>query len=174
MSVQPSPANSSLVELGYICGVFGTHGWVKVHSYTRPRAHLLDYREWMIGQRQEWRKFSIIEHKVHGPSLLVKLSDITAREQAVTLLRQIVAIPRDALPSTGPNEYYWADLAGCTVFNREQQPLGTVRHLVEAGDHDVLVIRGEREYLVPFVLDVYVLNVDLAQRRIVVDWNLDD
>ena len=170
----PCPDTSAIVELGHVSGVFGTHGWLKVHSYTRPRANLFEYRQWLIGSSSHWQPFTLEESKVHGPSLLVSLVGITARDAAVSLLRQTIAVVREALPKPGRNHYYWTDLIGSTVVNREQQQFGVVRSLLEAGDHDVLVVRGAREYLIPFVPDIYVLGVDLQQRQITVDWHLDD
>ena len=166
--------DTEFVELGYISGVFGTHGWLKVHSYTRPRARLFDYREWLVGSPQAWQPFAVAAHKTQGPSLLVSLEGIAERDAAAALHRQTIAVPREALPAPGRDEYYWADLIGCKAVNREHHLLGNVRKLVEAGDHDVLVIRGEREYLIPFVPKTYVLEVDLLQRCITVDWHLDD
>jgi 16S rRNA processing protein RimM len=49
--------------------------------------------------------------------------------------------------------------------------LGKVSHLVATGANDVLVVSGERERLIPFVLDDYVKQVDFDAGRITVDWD---
>jgi lysophospholipase L1-like esterase len=41
----------------------------------------------------------------------------------------------------------------------EQQPVSVL--VIETGANDVLVVRGERERLIPFVQDRYVIDVDL-------------
>jgi 16S rRNA processing protein RimM len=63
------------------------------------------------------------------------------------------------------------------VVNREGLDLGVVRDLVSTGPQTVLVIEhthgdAVREILIPFV-SVYVDDVDMAQRRIRVDWQPD-
>ena len=162
------------VMMGYIAGVFGTRGWLKVHSYTRPRSNLLAYSVWLVGQPGAWREFALLSGKSHGPTLLAELAGIGTREQASELLRGQVAVLRTALPALPEDEHYWSDLLGMTVVNLNGANLGVVIRLVETGDHDVLVIRGEREYLIPFVRGRYVVEVDVASRRIVVDWHIDD
>ncbi len=51
--------------------------------------------------------------------------------------------------------------------------LGTVDHLVETGANDVLVVKGDRERLVPFISGQVVVGVDLAAGEIRVDWDKD-
>jgi 16S rRNA processing protein RimM len=77
------------------------------------------------------------------------------------------------LPPAPEGEYYWTDLIGLTVINREGVTLGQVDHLLETGANDVLVVKGERERLIPFLLELVVLEVDLAQRMLRVDWEED-
>lgn len=170
----PASVTEELVMMGYIAGVFGTRGWLKVHSYTRPRSNLLAYPIWLVGQAGAWREFTLLSSKPQGPILLATLSGISTREQAAELLRAQIAVARTALPALLEGEHYWTDLLGMTVVNLDGANLGLVIRLVETGDHDVLVTRGAREYLIPFVRDRYVREVDLAARRIVVDWHIDD
>jgi 16S rRNA processing protein RimM len=157
--------------MGRVAGVFGVHGWLKLHSHTRPRANLLGYKSWLLGHPGDWRTVKVTGSRVHGPSLLAKLEGIDTREAAEALLRQQIAVPRSALPKLARNEYYWAELIGMSVRDQAQRDLGQVARLVEAGDHDVLVIRGEPgETLIPFVQGVYVLRVDRTAGVIDVDW----
>jgi 16S rRNA processing protein RimM len=44
---------------------------------------------------------------------------------------------------------------------------------METGANDVLVTVGERERLIPFVVDKVILDVDLANGVITVDWEWD-
>ena len=84
-----------------------------------------------------------------------------------------IGIRRDQLPVTAPGEYYWHDLQGLTVVTVKGELLGTVGHLLETGANDVLVVNGERERLIPFVLDQVIVDVDLDKREIQVDWDKD-
>jgi 16S rRNA processing protein RimM len=51
--------------------------------------------------------------------------------------------------------------------------LGTVSRMMETGAHDVMVVDGERERLIPYARDRVVDSVDMATRTIVVDWDAE-
>ena len=80
----------------------------------------------------------------------------------------------------GKDEYYWADLIGLQVFNTHDEPLGRVLGLIATSANDVLRVGSaeegaqgkDRERLLPFVAAV-VLDVNLQERRIRVDWEAD-
>ena len=81
-------------------------------------------------------------------------------------------MPRSALPTPAENEYFWADLIGLEVVNQHGVVLGRVDSLMETGAHDVLVVEGSKEYLIPFI-DAFVGKVDVEAGRIEVDWGED-
>ena len=71
------------------------------------------------------------------------------------------------------DEFYWVDLVGMSVINRDNITLGKVKNLIETGAHDVLVVHGEYgEKLIPFVSH-YIDNVNKDTQQIQVDWGLD-
>jgi 16S rRNA processing protein RimM len=53
----------------------------------------------------------------------------------------------------------------------QNEVLGKVDHLLETGANDVLVVMGDRERLIPFVLNDIVMHVDLEAGVIRVDWD---
>jgi 16S rRNA processing protein RimM len=78
---------------------------------------------------------------------------------------------RSQLPAPAPNEFYWADLVGLEVETLAGRRLGRVRELFETPAHDMLVVSGERDWLIPCVLGPIVKSVDLDAGRIRVDWD---
>ena len=78
------------------------------------------------------------------------------------------------LPALEEDEYYQADLVGMAVVNRDGCLLGTVADFVESGAHPIVrVVQQEgSERLIPWI-EQYVDAVDVAQRRIDVDWPVD-
>jgi 16S rRNA processing protein RimM len=112
------------------------------------------------------------EGSVHGRGVIAKLAGVDEREAAAALKGAEVAVARASLPQAPAGEYYWADLQGLRVINLQGEELGRVSHLLETGANDVLVVRGERERLIPFVA-AYVVKVDLAGGELVVDWGAD-
>lgn len=157
------------LALGYISAVHGIKGWVKVHSWTRPMEAILDYQPWLLGEDK--RPVKIIDGRKQGKGLAALLPGFKDREQAATLVGLQIFVRRDQLPATAEDEYYWSDLEGLDVHTTKGEVLGRVERLMETGANDVLVIRGEREHLVPFIQGQYVTRVDLEAGLIEVDWD---
>jgi 16S rRNA processing protein RimM len=164
--------SDELTVMGHVGVPFGVRGWVKVHVHTERSDSLLDYPAWWLGRNGQWREYVVLGCEVHSKALVAHLAGSNDREAAIALRGCEVAVPRKDLPPVAANEYYWADLIGLKVVNTEQQELGRVAELLETGANDVLVVRGERERLIPFVAQV-VLEVDQAAGMIRVDWGLD-
>lgn len=163
----------SPVVLGRVSGLYGVKGWVKLYSYTEPRDAILGYRNCLIGRRDAWRPAEMAEGRRQGKTLIARLDDTADRDKAAELVGLDIAVARDALPETAEGEYYWADLEGLAVVHQDGRRLGRVAYLMATGAHDVMVVQGDREILIPFVPGEIVLDVDLASGRIQVDWEWD-
>lgn len=159
--------------LGRISGVFGVRGWVRVFSYTDPREAILDYESWLLGQEGAWRPAKVAEGQRHGKTVVARIDGFDDRDQAATLIGAEIGVPREALPEAEEGHYYWSDLEGLRVVRSDGSELGVLAYLLETGAHDVMVVKGEREQLVPFVKDEVVLDVDLEKGVITVDWDWD-
>jgi 16S rRNA processing protein RimM len=122
-----------------------------------------------------------------GDALVCTAPEIADRDAAEALKGVRVFVSRATFPAPDPDEFYWIDLIGLAVFNRDNAALGEVIGLIDTGPHCVLRVKpasaegegGEApaepapdERLIPFV-EAYVDSVDIAGRRIVVDWGLD-
>ena len=122
----------------------------------------------------------IREAKEHGDAVVACPQEPIDRDTAENLKGSRIFIPRSSFPSTQTDEYYWVDLIGLGVQNRDAQPLGVVTDLMPTGPHAVLVIQAPNpaeptqplERLIPFV-NAYVDKVDLEARTVWVDWPLD-
>jgi len=130
---------------------------------------ILEYQPWLLGEDK--RPVKIIDGRKQGKGLAALLPGFRDREQAATLVGSQIFVGRDQLPATDDDEYYWSDLEGLEVHTTKGEVLGRVERLMETGANDVLVIRGEREHLVPFIQGQYVTRVDLEAGLIEVDWD---
>ncbi len=166
-------APDDLITLGRMVGCHGVQGWLKVYSYTQPKQNILNYPQWYLKHQQKWYVCQWQQGKLQGKNLIVLLPFCHDRNQASELLQADIAISRQQLPELNHDEYYWSDLLGLTVVNPQGACLGQVDYLMDTGANDVLVVKGEKQHLVPFVLHTFVLKVDLENRQIVVNWDKD-
>lgn len=160
-----------LLTVGRIVGVHGVGGWVKLESYTEPRLRIFAYRPWRLKQAGVETEIDSAQGHEQGKGMVAKLSGCDDRDAAVALVGAEIQVPRSALPKPKRGEFYWADLEGLDVVTVDGAPLGKVSHLFATGANDVLVVRGERERLIPYVTGQFVKKVDLQAGRITVDWD---
>lgn len=150
----------------------GIRGWVWLQVFTRPIDNIKRYRDVYLRRRQGELQAARIENMtVTGKGVAVKFAGVDDRTAVEQLGRPEILVGREELPPAGPDEYYWRDLIGCEVVHVGGESFGTVHELMETGANDVLVVRGERERLIPFLPDEVILEVDLESRRIEVDWD---
>lgn len=167
---------SEFIPVGKISGVFGVRGSVKVFSYTDPRDNILSYKPLFLKRQGQWLEINISGGQLQGKAVVMSIKNVIDRDQALPLIGGELAIRREQLQAADEDEFYWADLIGLTVINTDDEVLGNVDHLLETGANDVLVVMQEgsdAQYLIPFVMEKFVLNVDLAEQQIRVDWQSD-
>ncbi len=174
----PAPARKaggcdSPITIGRISGFHGVRGWVKVYSHTRPPEHIFSYSPWLVRSREGWRELELVGHRRQVRLLLARFEGLEDRDAVNPLFNCEIAIPPDRLPPPAEGEFYWNTLIGLEVINREGESLGRVEGLIETGGHDVLVVRGERERLIPFVGGVYIDAVEPEAGRIRVQWDAE-
>ncbi|MDP3123484.1 MAG: ribosome maturation factor RimM [Thiobacillus sp.] len=158
--------------MGRIAAPFGIKGWVKVQPFTEDPGTLLDFESWRVGRDAQQTHYTVEAAQDHGKALVAKLVGIDDRDAAFALRGQEISVAKSALPPPQENEFYWSDLIGLKVVNRQGIELGTVDSLMESGTNDLLVVKGTRDHLIPFIA-AFVGTVDLAGGTIEVDWGED-
>jgi 16S rRNA processing protein RimM len=177
------------VEVARIVDAYGLKGWIKVQPMASDPQALFSSRRWYLQPALQAVRavvlpplLHITQCKSHGDTVLAGARELGDRDAARALRGARVFIPRSSFPTPGDEEYYWVDLIGVEVTNREGLSLGRVTALIDTGPHSVLCVRRadapvdapdtQAERLIPFV-SAYVDSVDMEARRIQVDWGLD-
>jgi len=158
--------------MGRIAAPFGIKGWVKVQSFGDDPGTLMDFESWRVGRGAVQTHYTVEAIKDHSNALVAKLVGVDDRDAAYALRGQEISVERRHLPPPADDEFYWSDLIGLKAVNRQGIELGRVDSLMESGAHDLLVIKGKREYLIPFVAQ-FVGKVDVAGGQVEVDWGED-
>lgn len=182
--LDPAELPADAVEVGRILEAWGLQGWFKVLPFSADPEALFSSKKWfLLPSERGVRSFegvarlSIRQAKIHSDTVVAQAADISERNAAELLRGARIFIARSSFPSAQKDEYYWVDLIGLSVVNREGLVLGQVRELLSTGPQTVLVIddtQGDKplERMIPFVA-AYVDDVDLQAKRIAVDWQPD-
>lgn len=155
---------------------YGLTGRVKLHVFSDDPLSLAGFRRWWLGRPGAdpgWSEVVPEEFVLRGGGHVAKLPGIDDRDMAFARKGWQIAVARSEFAPSGENEYYWSDLIGQKVTNREGVLLGEVAEILDLGPHQVLKVQGgAREVLIPFVAQ-YVDAVDLGGAGIRVDWGED-
>jgi 16S rRNA processing protein RimM len=169
------------VEVGRIVDAWGVKGWFKIQPHAAEPEALFSSRRWHLDFDNPSSHGAVphvlrITHaREQGGAVIAAAQEIPDREAAQALKGARVFVSRASFPTPEADEFYWVDLIGLEVFNRDGVVLGRVTGLLDTGAHSVLRVAPEgeaEERMIPFVA-AYIDEVDLAARRIHVDWGLD-
>ena len=172
------------IEVGRIADAWGVKGWFKVLSHSADPQALFSSKRWFILPSEKGAKtfsgvlkLAIREAKTHSDTVVATAQDIDDRTAAEALKGARIFVSRASFPTAEKDEYYWVDLIGLAVVNREGVALGEVKELLSTGAQTVLVMDYLQdgkllERLIPFVA-AHVDDVDLTKRVITVDWQPD-
>ena len=182
--IEPADLPADAIEVGRIADAWGIKGWFKVLPHSADPQALFSSKRWYLQPSDRGpRAFAgtvllrVREAKEHADTIVARADAVEDRDTAERLRGCRIFIPRSSFPTAAEDEYYWVDLIGLAVVNREGVALGTVRELLSTGPQTVLVVAYEQagqpaERMIPFV-SAYVDQVDLPGRRITVDWQPD-
>ncbi|MBB3194213.1 ribosome maturation factor RimM [Roseateles terrae] len=198
---QPTALPEDAIEVGRVLDAWGIKGWIKILSHSADADALFNARRWFLKPSERVNGapprpgasaastagtpvpplLKILSVRDHGDGIVAQAEGVSDRSAAEALKGARIFVSRSTFPETDPDEFYWIDLIGLTVVNHEGQTLGEVTDLIDTGPHSVLRIvppgltppvKPEQEILIPFV-SAYVGDVDMAARRITVEWGLD-
>ena len=160
-----------VVVMGKVLVPYGVNGWVKVYSFTEKLESFLTFKKLFLSKDQtNWLEIKVKEIKVHGKTIIANFSEIADRTQAESYEGYLIGVPKDYLPQLGEDQYYWNDLIGFEVLNLQNVSFGIVDTYIETGANDVIVVKGDKERLIPYT-PTTVLKVDTIKDKIIVDWD---
>jgi 16S rRNA processing protein RimM len=201
-SLETAALPADAIEIGRITDAWGIKGWFKVLPHSASPEALFSSKQWFLmppdrpmkpsrageaaaaaATPSAWTEpllLQVKEVKNHSDTVVACAQNLDDRNAAESLRGARIFVPRSSFPAAAEGEYYWVDLLGLRVLNREGLDLGEVRDLMSTGPQTVLVIEAAPETeggkpverMIPFVA-AFVDGVDLPGQRITVDWQPD-
>ncbi len=140
---------TSMVIMAQIGRAHGLKGEVHAQSFTADPLALTDYGDLTDAKG---RVFKVAAMRAQGTGLVLRLADVTTREAAEALNGVELLLPRGALPDTGDDDFYYADLIGLNAIETGGDPLGKILAVHNFGAGDMLELRltDGKSVFVPF------------------------
>ena len=186
------------VVVGLVSGLHGVQGALKIKSFCEPAEGIFKYRPWTLARPESGARHESsvstysaaknisnlarppetsvlvgvpLKIRGAGTSLAARFPEIEDRDQAALWLGALISVPRACLPKLNSGDFYWRDLIGLNVENLQGVAFGVIAEMMPTGSNDVMVVSGDRQRLVPYIPGQFVINVDLAAGKMIVDWD---
>lgn len=164
----------SLVTIARVGAPHGVKGHLKLQLFIEDPEEIQGFSRFYLQEpgAKDFKPFSDFELSCKGGQFYVLFQGVHDRDLARQFTHSLLAVPREDLPALAQDEFYWSDLESLSVYNEQGVELGIIDHLLETGANDVLVVKqsDQVEMLIPYVRPEIVKNIDLKERKVIVDW----
>lgn len=153
------------IKMGQIVNTVGLKGEIKIYSFSENLQRFQDLKEIFV----EDKLFIIEKSRVQKNTVVLKLENIDSTEVAEGYRNKFVYILEETLEELPEDAYYIKDLLGLEVYEKNGEKLGSVSDIIKGPGQDLYEIKGEdKTFLLPGVKE-FILDIDLAKKRIIVD-----
>lgn len=116
----------------------------------------------------ETLSLKIEEHWFQNGRVILRFAGYDSIEAGETLRDAEICVPESQAVELEDDEYYDWELAGCRVETITGEQLGEVAEIMRPGGTQILIVKGDKEYLIPFANAICV-EVDIEKKLIRID-----
>jgi 16S rRNA processing protein RimM len=154
---------SLYIPVGQIVSVHGIKGEVRFKYYNEVYEQFFKYTSLYYESEGQKLGLKIKRARIKDQTIIIKFEGVNDRDGAEKLRGKVLYVKREDLPKLEEDEYYFFQIIGLEAKNEHGKSLGKVKEIMSTGPHQVLVIEGEKEVLVPFVQD-FVMSISLEEK----------
>ncbi|MBK7391881.1 MAG: 16S rRNA processing protein RimM [Chloracidobacterium sp.] len=114
------------------------------------------------------RELTLENHWFQSGRMVLKFAGVNSIEDGETLRNAEICVPESDAVDLDEGEYFDWQLVGCRVVTISGKEIGKVRELMRTGATEILVVDGEKEYLIPFA-EAICTEVDIENGVILID-----
>ncbi len=157
----------AFLVLGKLRRAHGVQGEIPLEVYTHMLELLAPDSTVYIGDSHQ--PYTIETTRWKQELLLIKFSEINNRTIVSTLTNQLLFVKTDQMPPLSEDEYYYHNLIGLHVYEREGPLIGVLMEILQTGANDVYLVVNEQgqEFLIPAIEEV-IVDIDLDQQKMLV------
>ncbi len=155
--------------VGVIASANGIKGYVKIKCFTDDPRDIESFTE-VIDIRSR-RVFVIKVRSIRNDCIIASIEGVETRNDAEQLQNVKLYIKRSELPAPNADEYYHADLVGCSVKLENGQLLGKIKNVHNFGASDLIEVHNDvsnEDTYYPFNKD-FVKEVSLKDKLVILD-----
>ncbi|AMV73131.1 ribosome maturation factor RimM [Desulfuromonas carbonis] len=159
-----------LFQYGTVIGTHGLRGDLKVRPLNADSTSLQEAREVTLRKADgSLQLFRVARAAMHKGLWLLRLAGLETIEAVQPLVGCDLLLAWDELPELAEDEYYWHQLQGLKVLDRQLGELGVLSELLTTAAHDIYVVTGPLgEVMIP-VVSAFITEIDLESGVVRVD-----
>lgn len=158
------------IIVGKVLTTHGIKGFLTIRTFTALPSDTFKYKLY-VKIDDKYKYIKIEKYNFMPKKTIMKIDGIDSIEDCQDYIGLDLLVPKQDLPKTESDEYYWYELIGSVVINHKGIELGQVEDIFTSGENDVLIIKGKlsnNEILIPFLKD----NIISLQNNILkVKWD---
>ncbi len=159
-----------LIESGQIVGTHGLRGDLKVRPLSGDPAPLLSATDVFLRLPDgRLKKTEPLRQSLHKGIVLMRFDGFESLTAVEELKGCRILLDRNLLPELAPDEFYWHQIEGAKVIDREYGELGHLKSMFTTAAHDTWVVEGlAGEVMIP-VVAAFIITISAEQQLIEVD-----
>ena len=154
-------------RIGEIANTHGIRGEVKVYPTTDDVARFKKLKKCILETKQGEMLLHVESCKFFKQFAILKFKEFNNINEVEQYKHCSLYVEREDAVKCEEDEYYIADLVGCTVYNEDDSELGDLIDVMQTGANDVYVVRMEsgKELMIPAIKEC-ILSVSIIERRV--------
>ncbi|NMC55694.1 MAG: 16S rRNA processing protein RimM [Eubacteriaceae bacterium] len=137
------------MKIGKIFSAHGIKGYVKIFPLTDDTERFYDLKHVFIKEKENMHLLSIEDILLKDKFVLIKFNQISNRNDAEKFKDFFIYVDRAQAVKLDKDEYFIEDLIGLFAYDENNINIGAVSDVIQTGSVDVLVIKGQKEFLIP-------------------------
>ena len=160
----------NLLEIGKIVNTHGLRGEVKVVPWTDSPDDFCDVSFVYIKNKNEYKKLTIDGVKFQKNNVIVKFKEYNDINEILPFKNAVLYADCNDLGELPDGVYYIVDLIGLKVYTEDDEYIGEIADVFNAGASDIYDVKreGKKNLLLP-VIDEVVKSVDIENGRVTVN-----
>jgi len=162
--------SKDLLEVGVVVGTHGLKGDLKIRPLPTGDLALPGARTVYLKDSEGLPvRYEAVRSSPHKQNILLRLSGKETLAAVEGLVGSSVLMDKTDLPELDDDQFYWSDLEGMVVIDRQHGEIGRVVGMFSTPAHDILEIEGTAgEILVPAV-EPFLVELDRDSESLHVD-----